>query len=147
MFPDCDEDYIRNRLGKDTSMENVRRLAEEMAENGYPKQHASRPEEVKKKNEFLPPDLLNANPKQQKKIGRRIGQALSGIRNNVGDLLSTGSKDSTMAVPPSYSTPSFNDGRPIAPEVDAASHNSMEQLLKNTVGRSTPVESEGDQLE
>lgn len=144
MFPDCDGDYIRNRLGKDASMENVRQLAEEMAENGYPKQHASQPEEVKKKNEFLPPDFATANQKQ-KKLGRRLGQALSGIRSNVGDLLSTGSRDGTMAVPPSYSQSSSTDGRPIPPEIDAASHTNMEQMLKSTIGRSAPVNPKGIQ--
>ena len=125
-------------------MDSVRALAEEMAEKGYPKQHASQPAKVKKDESFLPPDI--ANPEKPKKFGKRIGKALSGIRNNVGSMapsLSTGGRGSAMAAPPTNSASPINDGNPVSPEMDSSSHSNMEQMLKNTVGQSTKVEAKG----
>ena len=83
MFPDCDEEYIRNRLGASPSMDAVRILAEEMAANGYPKQ-SEHSNDVKKEDSFLPPDL--ADPERQKKFGKRFEKALSSIRSNVSSI-------------------------------------------------------------
>jgi hypothetical protein len=48
-----------------------------------------------------------------------------------------------MASPPTTSARPFNDGNPVQPEMDSASHANMEQMLQDAVGRSAQVNPQG----
>ena len=180
MFPDCDTDYIFNRLGPNPSMNDIRELAEELAQGQYPK---TKPEEPPSKT---PPKGIEGNrhdddhqqqqqqlgatntaktkPNQssdpyslpvpkippvsdetKKKFGKRLGKALSGIRNNMPmPGLPTPSQFSGTSVGTGRrGQEQIDDGRPVVPEQDKASQQGLESLLQQTVARSAKVDARG----
>jgi hypothetical protein len=82
----------------------------------------------------LPPDV--GLPEKEKKLGRRIGQALGSIRNNVGSLVpTTGIKGGSATPLPVRKLPLAED--------DAFSHSNLEEMLKTAVAQSTKVNPRG----
>ena len=89
MFPDCEDGYIHERLGKNASMDEVRDLAEELSSGLYPKKQESKSNGGTTAN---PPSNGHSSnfkpkPKSEKKIlGRRIGKIFSGLKNNAAGV-------------------------------------------------------------
>jgi len=167
MFPDCLGSYIHNQLGKNPSIDDVKALADQMATKGYPekdKQTNERKDNEQNKdkddatigttnsaendeNDFLPPDLVEAKKPKSKKLGRRLGKALSGIRSNVRNNNNMGNTNNgignQMAAPPPSGSSSQDNGLPVSPETDSSCQHCMEQMLQQAVQQSTKVPKAG----
>ena len=142
MFPKCDDNYIRQHLEKDSSMESVRRFAEDMTENGYPTQDDL--SEEKAQTEHLKPTRSPSPPKQAK-LSQRLGQVFSGIRGGVRNVAPNGPDSQATPVnrPITSSSFGFHNGLQVQPEMDATSHSNLEQMLKSSVDRSAQVNPKG----
>ena len=134
MYPDADEKYIHDRLGESPGLDDVRNLAEEMATSGYPKdpttQRESKLDKPKSSKKLL----------GSKKLGRVLRSSFGGATNPAHNHIKA-SAASAGGVGSPHSTP--NDGRPVAPEADAAAQSNMEKMLTQTVSQSSRVNSSG----
>jgi hypothetical protein len=145
MYPDADEGFIRRRLGTHPTLDDVRSLADEMANGGYPKQADSKSQgdetAASAIDQFKPSKLLGS---------RKLGRALNGLRSGgLGGILPPNlakpspSEHTELTSGPAGSQSTPDDGLPVSPEVDADSHANMERMLEQTVGQSSRVNESG----
>lgn len=144
MYPDADEGFIRRRLGTHPTLDDVRSLADEMADGRYPKQADSKSQG----DETAASTISQSKP--SKLLGsRKLGRALNGLRSGgLGGILpsniekSSHSDHTEVISGPggSHSTP--DDGL-VSPEIDADSHANLERMLEQTVGQSSRVDERG----
>mmetsp|Transcript_24134 Transcript_24134/g.59049 ORF Transcript_24134/g.59049 Transcript_24134/m.59049 type:complete len:1833 (-) Transcript_24134:1433-6931(-) len=158
IFPGVDEAYIRNRLGDKPTMEDVRDIAEEMTNNGYPKemkQEVTKPKKEEPTNNGYPQENKQevAKPKKEeprkskifgsKKLGRAVnglmGSGLAGMNTGMSNLGKQ--QQGVAAVPPPVFGRESNTVR--QPEMDAAAHHNMEQQLAQRIKQSTNIDGDG----
>jgi hypothetical protein len=141
MYPDADEEFIRNRLGQKPTTDDVRSLAEEMSAGSYPKKSDGHGK------------VQGNAPVKNKILGsKKLGQAFNGLRGSSFGGASAPKRgvkseqptfgahtESSMMGPQLHG----NDGTPVPPEADANSHANMEKMLEQTVGQSSRVDANG----
>lgn len=136
MYPGADESYLRNRLGRDPGLDQVRTLAEEMATSGYPKADTSMDVSKVQKEDTKPSKFLGS---------KRLGKALSGMRGGSSAGFGMPGLQGSSVVVPSSKRTIRNQNIPVAPGVDARTQSSLEQMLQQTVARSSSVDERGIQ--
>eukprot|EP00934_Nitzschia_sp_Nitz4_P008537 Nitzschia sp. Nitz4//scaffold52_size167869//121498//127378//NITZ4_002288-RA/size167869-snap-gene-0.214-mRNA-1//1//CDS//3329554071//8527//frame0 len=133
MYPDADEGYILDRLGPSPTLDDVSKLAEEMAAGGYPQDPKS--QETKQDKQKPLRKLLGS---------KKLGRVLRGGMGSTAHLFSSNSaKPSTGSSVHAGAGDGSNDGRPVPPEVDAVAQNNMERMLEQTVSESSGVDLSG----
>jgi hypothetical protein len=146
MYPDADEEFIRNRLGENPTLDDVRSLAEEMSAGSYPKKSDGHGK-VKGKGAAFDAPVKN------KILGsKKLGQAFNGLRGSSFGGASA-PKRGVKSEQPTFGahTESSMMGPPqlhgndvvVPPEADANSHANMEKMLEQTVGQSSRVDANG----
>ena len=170
MYPDASKDYIRDRLGKDPKLDDVRKLEEELSSGNYPRgEDAS-----ESATEATAPSLADFpgqephTPKKKGGLRKKLGRAFNGIRpggfggspgskgGENGTIPAIASNESTSDSMPSTSGGGIagpaTPGKPIStqerekpvPAVsDAQSHDRLEKMLENSVNTSAAVNSRG----
>lgn len=162
MYPDADKDFVCGVLGEDPSLDDVRNLAEGMAQGGYPK---SKDTEVDNASTSTASTSTTSHPgnKEKKKRGglrSKLGKAFGGLRgSNFGGTSgptvrpppfsqpptavggSTGDASGTGAFGPSSSVSRHEQGAQASPVADASSQASLEQMLQTQVAQSAKVNS------
>jgi hypothetical protein len=145
MFPDVDDAFLRTRLGPNPSLDDVRKLANEMASGNYEKIHAS---------SDSVPSVAKPSKKGRTGIRKKLGRALGNFRGSsaAGDTnieapqnmpVQSSASSGTQSEPSSERRPGADSG-PVAPESDASSHRNMCDMLRQTLAKKTaPVNSKG----
>eukprot|EP00980_Cylindrotheca_fusiformis_P030606 scaffold25091_cov147-Cylindrotheca_fusiformis.AAC.6 len=129
IFPSVDEEYLRNRLGENPTLDDVRMLAEEMTAHGYPKDE-TKVEKSQQKEE----------PKKSKLFGsKKLGRAVSGLIGSSMPQMHNQSNGQTAGPPDSGG----RNTAPKSPEMEALAHHSMEKQLEQKVKQSTTVDDNG----
>ena len=150
MYPDADENYLRNRLGENPSLDEVRSLAEEMATMGYPKASSQA-----STDDFEEAKEDTSSSKPSKIFGsKKLGRAFNGFRGGIKHQMPSTQAGSTMQTPPSTqhygSTVSMLPAHQahqhnfqVPPEMDATPHTNMERMLQQAVKQSSRVVATG----
>jgi hypothetical protein len=148
MFPDIDKDYLHQRLGSNPSMEQVQKLAEEMASGSYPK-------DGKWSETTAQEETASDGPsKDPKKSGlrKKLGRAFNGLRpSNVGGAFAPnlGPKGETNGTSSSSSVAGpggqqLQEKQRAVPAVeDAQSHDNLGRMLQNAISSSSQVNKHG----
>lgn len=161
MFPDADKDFIRGALGNDPSLDDVRNLAETMAQHGYPASNddKSKADEDDAASTATASTTATSPPgsKEKKKKGFRskLGKAFGGLRGSAfggattpsppkppplaGAAGAAGSSGGAGgAFGPSQNTRHEVSG-PASPAQDASSQASLERMLQQKVAQAANV--------
>lgn len=154
MYPGCDENYIRQKLGDNPDLDRVRSVAEEFAMKGFPGDDDS----TKSSNTAQAPSTSKQDSPSSKVLGsKRLGRAFNGLKSSnfgglpnrvkqSGDLTSGGGGENGSVI--AAGPPGGNShGKQVAPEQDANLHNNMERILESKVRESPAVGSDGLQSE
>lgn len=153
MFPDADPDFIAAALGLNPDEDDIKELADKMANGHYPKK------EVSDLDSLITEDESKSsieNVTKKKTLRNRLGRAFGGKRGN-------NHNDSTPPSPPpppptpigpirqnqphgsglhnSAPTPTSHveNRGPVSPAADAQSQNNLERMLERSVGTSNRV--------
>lgn len=126
MYPGVDESYLRQKLGQNPSVAEVRSIAEEMTLRGYPKNDvATRQTNTLKKEEQKSSKLLGS---------KKLGKALK----NLGGLPNQLKPAGTQSLGPGTGKASN-----VVPKDDAILHSNMERILQKKVQNSPQVGAKG----
>lgn len=131
IFPGVDEAHVRSRLGDKPTMEDVRDLAEDFTNNGYPKEMKQEISKPKKEE-----------PRKSKLFGsKKLGRAVNGLMGSGLAGMNTGMSGNQQQVPP----PTFGGGSNTvkSPAMDSLAHHNMEKQLEQRIKQSTNVDGGG----
>jgi len=165
MFPDVDKDFLRNSLGKNPSLDDVRTLAESMAQHGYPTSDggiskSASDDATSDAASTMTGSTTTNNPqggKEKKKKGLRgkLGKAFGGLRGSAfggatapsppkpPPFVSTGAAGGSNgggAFGPSNATQKEQTG-PASPAQDSSSQASLERMLQQKLSQAARVDS------
>ena len=147
MFPDADRNFVDASLGSNPSLDDVRSLAESMAEGKYPKPS----DHFDAATKATPADASLGNAltsSKRKSIRKRLGRALGGLRGNTSSpayestsppLHGIGSQFGNTILPPGSSHRHENRA-PVSPAVDANTQGALNRMLENSVNATARVQ-------
>lgn len=150
MYPTADENYIRQQLGPNPSMEQVQSLAEKMAINGFPEKLAKAPAATNEDPEkqtmapaaTIPPAGSQPDQSKNKFFGsKKLGRALNGLRGGAFGGLNGPAGDKSRYQNQVMRENDRNSA--ISPETDSTSQHNLERMLKQTVNTSKGVDPSG----
>jgi hypothetical protein len=159
MFPQADENYLKDRLGPSPSLDDVRILAEEMASGNYVSKsqtqqqetvlnhpHEHHPEQgIPPLTAGIPPPAADDKPAKRGKTGlkKSLGRAFGHLRGGGGGGGPTFTGGSTAPQQGPATTVDERKTGPVSPQHDAASYASMCDMLRSAAGQSKAVDSKG----
>lgn len=161
MYPDAEENYIRDALGKNPSMDDVQRLATDMSSGNYPKEDIT--------SDSGTVDTVASSVRGQEPPTSSSKKSKSGLRKKLGRFGGFLSSATPPRPPPGI--PGSGQGQqqdssgagggpagpssgahqehtnPVSPAVDAQSQNQLDKMLQNTVSASSNVNRQGVEAE
>ena len=155
MYPDVDKDFLRGALGKDPSIDDVKNLAEGMAQGNYPKSKDADDDtaSVGTTSTFATSPPVSKDKKKRSGLRSKLGKAFGGLRgSNFGGATAPPMRPPPFASPPTASggggTGAFGPQSsvhrqeqtgPASPAADASSQASLESMLQQHVAQSARV--------
>jgi Protein of unknown function (DUF3684) len=153
MFPDADPNFVQAALGNNPTVDDVKELADKMANGFYPKQSSSNTDTMSTQSSR---DGTEESVPSKKPLRHRLGRAF-GKRGNTpmgasplppirpggkslpSGMSGVGGVGGSGMMGPS-STSSVEQRGPVSPAADAQSHDNLERMLERSVGMSSRVE-------
>ena len=151
MFPNCPLNVIQGMLGDNPSKEKAREVANELSSmdtsNSNDKPHSKMTKEdegnsLTNGKESHRNKQLQSDPKSKKKSGGIMGKMMGGLRPGSAGGIKAPSLGKRV-IQQQASEPNSNHGTPPLPQNDAASQQSLEAMLQDSVQSTRSVQSAG----